>query len=110
MHARGRWGTYHPELVEGPLPSRSTQGAAWSTPPRSNIKLSTQADHANQREIIVTFGTNIVAGIEITLYMSYLKVCGDRQEQLLTPAAPATILTMKALQIILELSAAEGLF
>jgi len=37
------------------------------------------------------------------------KVCAARQEQLLTPAAPATILTMKAPQIILELSAAEGL-
>jgi hypothetical protein len=35
--------------------------------------------------------------------------CVARQEQLLTPAAPATILTMKAPQIILELSAAEGL-
>ena len=56
-----------------------------------------------------THGTNIVAGIEITLYMSYLKVCVARQEQLLTPAAPATILTMKAPQIILKLSAAEGL-
>ena len=41
--------------------------------------------------------------------MSYLKVCEDRQEQLLTPAGPATILMMKAPQIILELSAAEGL-
>jgi len=27
MHARGLWGTYHPELVEGPLPSRSTLGS-----------------------------------------------------------------------------------
>ncbi|MFV9675788.1 MAG: hypothetical protein ACNYZI_10445 [Anaerolineales bacterium] len=42
--------------------------------------------------------------------MSYLKVCEDRQEQLLTPAGPATILMMKAPQIILELSAAEGLY
>jgi len=41
--------------------------------------------------------------------ISYLKVCGAHQEQLLTPAAPATILMMKAPQIILELSAAEGL-
>ncbi|MES0339883.1 MAG: hypothetical protein ABUK15_07490, partial [Anaerolineales bacterium] len=39
MHARGLWGTYHPELVEGPLPSRST---AWSTPPGSNVELSDQ--------------------------------------------------------------------
>ena len=27
MHARGLWGTYHPELVEGPLPLRSTHGS-----------------------------------------------------------------------------------
>jgi hypothetical protein len=47
MHARGLWGTYHPELVEGPLPSRSTQSAAWSTPPGSNIKLSAQTNYAN---------------------------------------------------------------
>jgi len=52
----GLWGTYHPELactehrrsVDGPLPSRSTRSAAWSTPPGLNIKLSTQANHANQ--------------------------------------------------------------
>ncbi len=27
VHARVLWGTYHPELVEGPLPSRSTLAA-----------------------------------------------------------------------------------
>ena len=27
MHARGLWWTYQPELVEGPLPSRSTLGS-----------------------------------------------------------------------------------
>jgi len=61
-------------------------------------------------KVTTTLGTNIIADIVINLYISYLKVCEDRQEKLLTPAAPATILTMKALQIILELSAAEGLF
>ncbi len=34
---------------------------------------------------------------------------GTTLEQLLTPDAPATILMMKVPQIILELSAAEGL-
>jgi len=27
MHARGLWGTYHPELVEGPLSLRRTLGS-----------------------------------------------------------------------------------
>ena len=66
--------------------------------------------NGGERKIEATFGTNIIADIVIILYMSYLKVCEDRQEQLLTPAAPATIFTRKALQILLELSPAEGLF